>query len=198
MHGRWKLSSCTSDNEFIASSLLIDWFQNSGLKCIGPSEFWKLFSMVLFRACGAADMTSTILLLCLCLWVLFSLKVFKIFSLFPEHWKMCCGMFLNIYWFIFIVPVELEVHSVLFLEIFLLFCTLQISPTVPPDVSFCNIYQLYDWFSNFPYTVSHFPTLFYFLGCSQPYCLIIALNSLFLSSKFSYPRVLFCSLKVLS
>lgn len=78
---------------FYSDSQLLDWYQNSRLKCICASEFSKHFSMVLLRP--VLLLTHQLLfpiLVSLCVSA-FLPKSFKIFSLFPKYWKMHCGVF---------------------------------------------------------------------------------------------------------
>lgn len=148
MQGRWQLSSCIYENDSV-SSLLTDRL---------VSQFWvemhwslrilKAMLLSSFRACGATDTPSAILIVVsLCMSIFLSESFWDLLLICWVLKNVLWGVFkhLLIYFFNCTCWTGCSFSSVLFI----LFWTLQLLSPVLPNLSFWNTYQLDDWFSNF-------------------------------------------------
>ena len=148
MQGRWQLSSCIYENDSV-SSLLTDRL---------VSQFWvemhwslrilKAMLLSSFRAYGATDTPSAILIVVsLCMSIFLSESFWDLLLIYWVLKNVLWGVFkhLLIYFFNCTCWTGCSFSSVLFI----LFWTLQLLSPVLPNLSFWNTYQLDDWFSNF-------------------------------------------------
>lgn len=127
---------------FYSDSQLLDWYQNSRLKCICASEFSKQFSMVLSRS--VLLLTHQLLfpiLVSFCVWVLFSLKALR-FSLYSPSTEKCTVGCFKTFIYLFLLCLSNWLF-ILFCSLKLFFIdVLQLSPHwALSALSFWNTYQ---------------------------------------------------------